>query len=326
MQIAELSNMLAEMWKSPTRKLVPYLQGAPGIGKTAIPQQVAKSLKLPVITFNLTSCESVDIRGLPQVVNGKTSWACPMPQEGRGVLILDELASAAPDVQVAAHHLIRSEEGSDVRVGEGWHIVVTGNRAKDKTYYRALGAPLRNRMVLVDVETSVPSVVNYLMDNGGNPLIGGFLRWRPEMLIAKEIPAEGPFPSPRAYEAVSEVLAMNVSGSVESELIQGSIGQGAATEFCAYLRTARELPQIEEIEANPTKVTVPSSPSLLYALTTSLAHYTRQTGKSMMEFMKRAPAEFTLLYVRDVRDSYDLRKDSHIRGWIADHKKLFVEA
>jgi hypothetical protein len=212
-----------------------------------------------------------------------------------------------------------------VGIGPGWQIVVTGNRAQDRTYYRALGAPLRNRMVMVDIETSVPAVVHYLMEHGGNPLIAGFLRWRPELLIAREIPAEGAFPSPRAYEACSHIMQLSVSAQTESELIRGAIGQGAAIELCAYLRTARELPQIQQIEADQDKVDVPTSPSLLYALITSLAHYTRQTGKSFMRFVARCPAEFALLYVRDVRDKFDLRSDPDVRTWIGAHKRLFIE-
>ena len=70
---------------------------------------------------------------------------------------------------------------------------------------------------------------------------------------------------------------------------------------------------------------VPKSPAQLYALTTSLAQYTRERKKSAMKYVARMPAEFALLYVSDVRRDghYDIRKDAEIGKWISEHAKLF---
>src|ERR1700678_857351 len=140
----EVTATLTKIFQKSTRRIVVFLQGPPGIGKTASVGQAAKSAGKNLITFALPTCESVDLRGLPHVENGATRWASPLPRDGSGVLLLDELSSAAPDVQVAAHHLVHAEPGSDMSLPEGWHLVMTGNRASDKTLFRALSAPLRN--------------------------------------------------------------------------------------------------------------------------------------------------------------------------------------
>ena len=103
----------------------------------------------------------------------------------------------------------------------------------------------------------------------------------------------------------------------------GTVGEGATTEFAAYLRMVRELPSIEAIMASPAKAEVPKSPSLLYALTTALAQYTREKQKSAMPYIKRLPAEFALLFIRDIRDKFDIATDKDIRNWVAEHKGLF---
>ena len=326
MEISQLETLLRSMWAAPTRNTALYLQGPPGIGKTAVCEEVAASLGLNLLNFALPSCEAVDLRGLPYIQEGRTHWACPLPREGRGVLLLDEVASAQQDVQVAAHHIVHSQKGSDVGIGEGWHVVLTGNRAQDRTYYRALGAPLRNRMIMVSVESSGHGWCEWAKTHGISPLVTGFIRWRPELLHAREIPPEGAFPSPRSYETVSNLLTLETTQAVETELIEGAIGQGASVEFSAYLRTARELPQIHTIENDPEKTPVPSSPSLLYALITSLAHYTRQSRVSLMKYVSRCPAEFALLYIKDIRDKFDLRSDPDIKIWIGKHTKLFQES
>ncbi len=321
----EIETTLTTLFKQNTRSVVVFLQGPPGIGKTAIVSQAANKVAKKLVTFALPTCESVDLRGLPLTQDGSTVWASPLPKHGQGVLLLDEVSSAAPDVQVAAHHIVHAEPGSDMSLPAGWHLVLTGNRASDKTHYRATSAPLRNRLVVINAEPNVTQWAEWAMDNNINSIVTGFLRWRPELLIAKEIPGEGAFPSPRSWEATSSILGLQMGVAIEKEMILGAIGEGAAIEFDAYLRTARELPAIEAILDSQAKAAVPKSPAQLYALATSLSQYTREHKKSAMKYVSRMPSEFALLYVMDVRrgGNYDIRADKDIGKWIQEHHKLF---
>jgi len=324
MHPSDLKDTLTKLFQQSERTTTIMLSGGPGVGKTSIVAQAAKDAGKPLITIALPTCEAVDLRGLPQVIDGQTKWASPMPRDGQGVILLDELSSAPPDVQVAAHHLVWAEAGSDMSLPAGWHIVVTGNRAQDKTLFRSVSGPLRNRMTIINVDTDLAQWAQWAMDSGIDPSIVGFLRWRPELLVAKEVPADGAFPSPRAWERASDLLSLAVSAAVERELLAGTIGEGPTTEFVAYLRTVRELPAIKEIIAHPDKAEIPTSPSLMYALTSSLAQHTRSSKESAMPYIKRLPAEFALLYVRDIRDHYDIAKDKDVREWIGKHKSLFT--
>ena len=179
----EIETTLTTLFKQNTRSVVVFLQGPPGIGKTAIVSQAANKVAKKLVTFALPTCESVDLRGLPLTQDGSTVWASPLPKHGQGVLLLDEVSSAAPDVQVAAHHIVHAEPGSDMSLPAGWHLVLTGNRASDKTHYRATSAPLRNRLVVINAEPNVTQWAEWAMDNNINSIVTGFLRWRPELLI-----------------------------------------------------------------------------------------------------------------------------------------------
>lgn len=323
MNTFDFKDTLYKIFSSDTRSIVVFATGAPGVGKTAIAAQAAKLARKPIVTFALPTCEAVDLRGLPRIVDNQTQWASPMPRDGEGVVLLDELSSAPPDVQVAAHHLVWAEDGSDMSLPLGWHIILTGNRASDKTLYRGISAPLRNRMTIVEVEPDTKLWADWAMNQKIAPEVIGFLRWRPELLISKDIPSEGAFPSPRAWQKVSDVIRLAVSATVERSLVAGTVGEGPTTEFCAYLRTARELPSIHAIVANQKTAEIPSAPSLLYALTTGLAQYTQETETSVMPYVERLPAEFALRYILDVRDHYDIKTDKVFREWVARHKSLF---
>jgi MoxR-like ATPase len=105
----EITTTLTSLFKQSHRSIVVFLQGPPGMGKTAVIGQAAQQASKELRTFALPTCESVDLRGLPTIEKGSTIWASPLPRTGQGVLLLDELSSAAPDVQVAAHHLVHAE-------------------------------------------------------------------------------------------------------------------------------------------------------------------------------------------------------------------------
>src|ERR1700740_783047 len=101
----EIASTLTTIFKQEARNVVIFLQGPPGIGKTAAVGQAAQSVGKKLVTYALPTCENVDLRGLPLIEKGVTRWASPLPRDGQGVLLLDEVSSSASDVQVAAHHL-----------------------------------------------------------------------------------------------------------------------------------------------------------------------------------------------------------------------------
>jgi len=106
-------------------------------------------------------------------------------------------------------------------------------------------------------------------------------------------------------------------------MIAGTVGEGVATEFHAYLTLARALPSIQNIIDNQGTAEVPTDPATRYALTTNLSQYSRQSQESLMIFMSRMPSEFALLYIRDIRDKLNISKCPEIRKWIKTHKALF---
>jgi hypothetical protein len=58
---------------------------------------------------------------------------------------------------------------------------------------------------------------------------------------------------------ILDFLDLQVNPAVEHEVIAGAVGAGAATEFSAFLRMFRELPNIDATLLNPTQEPVPKN-------------------------------------------------------------------
>jgi hypothetical protein len=78
------------------------------------------------------------------------------------------------------------------------------------------------------------------------------------------------------------------------------VGTGAATEFSAFLRMFRELPNIDAILLNPTQEPVPEIAAAQYAVASALARCASDTNfDRICLYLNRLPTEFRVLCVRD---------------------------
>ncbi len=78
------------------------------------------------------------------------------------------------------------------------------------------------------------------------------------------------------------------------------MGTGAATEFSAFLRMFRELPNIDAILLNPLKEPVPENAAGQYAVASALARCASDMNfDRICRYLDRLPTEFRVLCVRD---------------------------
>jgi hypothetical protein len=220
-----------------------FIWGSPGVGKSAVVHQVAKRRTLPLRDVRALLLDPVDLRGLPYLSEGRSKWATPdfLPQDGAGVLFLDELNAAPPMVQASCYQLVLDRKLGEYTLPDGWSIVAAGNRDSDRAVTSRMPTPLRNRFVHLDFEVDMQEWSAWAIQAGIRPEVIAFLRFRPALLSAFDRDNNA-FPSPRSWEFVSRILNSNPKPKIEHELIAGAVGTGAATEFSAFLSTFRSLP------------------------------------------------------------------------------------
>ena len=279
------------------------LWGDPGQGKTSVVEQLAADLDLHLETVIASIREPSDFAGLPVVdpVTGSVSLAPPSWAQRLhdatadgvrgGVAFYDELSTAPPAVQAALLRPILSGWVGDLRLPAGVRTIAAANRPEVAADGWDLAPPMANRFVhlawslpadvvregfaagfpRVAVPTAEPAAVERALREA-KVLVGAFLGARPELVT--RMPASSrevglAFPTPRSWETAARLLATaraaGCGTSVVALLVGGAVGMPAAAELLSYLEHL-DLPDPEELLADPGALVVPSRGDAVYAV------------------------------------------------------------
>ncbi|MEZ6139190.1 MAG: MoxR family ATPase [Zavarzinella sp.] len=285
--------------------LVDHLSlGATGIGKSTLIRQVAVEEQLTLVDIRATLLDPVDLRGLPHLDGSAVSWCPPsfLPQTGRGILFLDELAQAPPLVQSACLQLTLDRRLGEYELPPYWTIIAASNRNEDRAGTHRLISPLLNRFIHLDLEPSLEDWQAWAVTNGIVPEVRAFLNFRPNLLFGFDPSLQSrAFPTPRSWEFVSAAMSQVPRDLLHSVVI-GCVGDGPAAEFTSFLRLFQQLPNIDDALQHPETTPIPHDPATLYALVGALVERCRTDHSPLPQFVRyasRLPEEFGMVAIRD---------------------------
>ena len=298
-----------------SQKRAVMIWGPPGVGKSDIVANLAAEDKLGLIDFRMALRDPTDIKGFPMPDAASKTMKFyrdgELPTKGKGILFLDEINSAAPATQAAAMQLTLTGKIGDYTLPVGWNIIAAGNRESDRSVVSRMPSALSLRFAHLDLEVSLDDWCSWALDNQVSTELISFIRFRPNLLHAFD-PAQRSSPNPRSWSFIDQTITMIDRGTqcgsggmtmdrdTQYEVRKGIIGEGAASEFTAFLQVYRDLPTIDSIMLNPDTVPVPTSPAVLYALSSALgAKSKKDTFDRMMQYVERMPVEFQVVTVRD---------------------------
>ena len=303
-----------------------YITGSPGIGKTSVPRQVAAELGLGFIPMHAPTmqpedmalpCPSADRTQLNFIVNSRFPLegnACP----DEGILLIDELPQGDASVQKTMANLFQEREIFGRRLKPGWSIVATGNRQIDRAGASKIFSHLNDRMTEVEYEVSLDDWSNWALDSGIRVEVIQFCRFKANALNDFD-PQRTKNATPRGWcEGVSPVID-NVAKEAEFECFKGAVGEGWAAEFTGFLKIFRKLPNPDAVLMQPDTYDVPEEASVRYAMAGALAQRaTSSNFEAVITYMKRFPAEFTVLSILDsVRKDKTLQATKAFTQWAA---------
>lgn len=303
-----------------------YIVGSPGLGKTQIVRQIADDLGIGFKVIHAPLKQPEDL-GMP-VVNAARDGvkfivpADDFPMMGsdcpeKGILLIDELPQAENSIQKVLANLMQEREIHGQRIKDGWTIVATGNRQKDRAGANRVLSHLMNRMTMVEFEAHMEDWCAWYLQQPDCCVEGvSFIRFRPGLLSDFD-PQRDVNATPRAW--VEGVFASigKVPAEAELETFQGDVGEGAAAEFVSFLRIYRNLPDPDQIIANPKKASVPTDAATLYALTGALsARANPDNFGAIMAYGNRLPPEYCVIIVRQSAQRCNAVSDTKaFRDW-----------
>ena len=272
--------------------------GPPGVGKSSIVAQVAAAHQLRCIDIRLSQLAPTDLRGLPVAENGVARWYPSefLPREGAGVLFLDEVNLAPPSMQGMAQQLILDRQVGNYVVPEGWYIWAAGNRKEDRAAVFDMPASLANRFLHLQVEPDLESFKIFALSAGIPEQVIAFLSYRPALLHRLD-PQQPSWPSPRSWAMASRLHAAGFD-------IAPAVGEGAASEFQAFIQHYQNLPSLARIlEGAGVGIPFPDEPSMRYATVVGLTARAESPEQSYNAFhwlVAVAPTEWVQLYATDL--------------------------
>lgn len=303
-------------------KIPTFLWGPPGIGKSSIIKQIAQDEGIECIDLRLSLMDPTDLKGIPFYERESHSalWAPPsfLPREGRGILFLDELNSAAPAVQASAYQLILDRRVGEYTLPEGWAIVAAGNREGDRGVVYRLPSPLANRFVHIEMEVNVEDWRMWAMKRGVDGRIVAYIGFKNEALFAFDPTLnERSFATPRSWEAVHLILQSTVPHPLLLDAIAGAVGKNNAVDFLGFCKVMNILPDIDAILRGE-GAEYPSDISALYALSSTLvgrilSDPDEEKIDHLLRYTLNLQSEFAVMIVQDLQRQ-GIRMD-HLRAY-----------
>ena len=315
-----------------------HIWGACGVGKSQIIGKVAADLGYEFLDIRAVQLDPVDLRGLPRILSNETEWVPPkfLPKSGRGILFLDELTSAPQMTQAGCYQLVLDRQLGEYRLPEEWVVVAAGNPASERGVHFAMPRPLRNRFIHLELVVDPEEWSRWALKAGIRPEIIAFLRFKPELLHVGDVAADlNAWPTPRSWEMASRVLAGvakrhgtgALAGASEFalQLLDGTVGVAAASEFVGFLRLFQQLPSVDEVLLSPMTARVPNEPSAQIAIATALGRVITDSSLGRaLSYLDRLPAEMCVMAMRDaaLRDVAITQTPEFIRFGV-EHREVF---
>lgn len=313
--------------------LVPLLIGSPGIGKSQIYQQIADKFKLKLIDVRLSQADPTDLMGFPTIVGNKASYipmdtfpieGDPLPENCKGWLLLfDELTSAVPAIQAASYKIILDRMVGQYYLHPNVAICAAGNMETDGAVVHEMSTALQSRMVHLELIVDFKVWCEWAMCNDIDHRITDFIQFKPGHLYTfKADHTDRTYACPRTWEFANRLLAKIPSDPTEKLiLLAGTLSEGVAREFITFMKIYSSLPKMADIIKSPLVVDVPNEPSILFALTGSIAHnMDNKTAGDLMQYLTRLPIEFQVVCLREtVRRNKPLLSHAAIQKWVANN-------
>ena len=230
---------------------------------------------------NLEERDPTDFKGLPfAATDGETANFLPfgdlkelIDAKEETVFFLDDLGQAPASVQAACMQLILARRINGHVVSDKVTFLAATNRREDKAAVQGILEPVKSRFCsIIELIPDVNEWRKWALAAALPIELIAFIGFRPNLIDGFKATQDlVNTPSPRTIHNVGKLMAAGTPKDLEFALFSGSAGEGFSTEFLAFLRIYRNLPNPDLVLMNPQQAEIPTDPATLYALCGALA-------------------------------------------------------
>jgi hypothetical protein len=317
-------------------RIVPYVTGEPGGGKSALGRHIAKELGVKpehYTEFNASLRDPVDVMGVPDTHGDYTQWKPPIEfyrlREVKGddaprFLNLEEFSDATVPMQNALCRVIEDRYAGELQLHHNLYIYASGNLTEHKSGAQRMTTKLMMRVQELRFDTNLDDWCDWALANGIQVPIIQFVRFKPG-LLSEFVADRRQNPCPRQWEK-SSLVATNLREDLYHASLVGLVGEGPASEYCGFKRIYEGLPDIDAILANPEKANVPKDPAVLFALTGALAHRASEKNfDNMAKYSEKLPVDFQVMLVADAaKIAPKIKATKAFVKWAVEHANVLV--
>lgn len=245
-------------YRIPIEKQRPiFIVGAPGIGKTAIMEQIAEELSIALVSYSMTHHTRQSALGLPvikkKVYDGEeydvseytmseiiATVYDTINESGvkEGILFLDEINCVSETLAPSMLSFLQYKEFGKHRIPEGFIVVTAGNPPEYNKAVKEFDVVTLDRLKVIDVDADYEVWKEYAKAKGIHSAITGFLDANNEYFYHMETTIKGrSYVTARGWEDLSDTIilyeeeALNVDYNLVSQYLRN---ENIAREFCAY--------------------------------------------------------------------------------------------
>ena len=236
-----------------------FLVGPPGIGKTAIMEQIASELGVGLLSYSMTHHTRQSAIGLPFISHKEydgqeysiTEYTMSeiiasvyelMENSGvkEGILFLDEINCVSETLSPLMLQFLQYKVFGKHHVPEGWIVVTAGNPPEYNDSVRVFDVVTMDRLKKIEVEPDLEIWKEYAFRAGVHPSVMTFLDIKKSYFYSVETTIEGKsFVTPRGWEDLSKMLHLYEQHSIQVDedlVIQYLQNRKIAKEYAVYYR------------------------------------------------------------------------------------------
>lgn len=248
-----------------------FLLGAPGIGKTAIMEQIAQELGIALVSYSMTHHTRQSALGLPFIVQKKyggqevsvseytmseiiASVYDTMEESGmkEGILFLDEINCVSETLAPSMLQFLQYKVFGRHSVPEGWVIVTAGNPPEYNKGVREFDVVTYDRLKVLEVEPDYRIWKEYALERGIHNAIINYLDLKKDRFYCMETTVGGrSYVTARGWEDLSEILCLYEEEQLpvqESLISQYLRNDRVVREFAAYYELYQKYKRDYHIE------------------------------------------------------------------------------